>query len=420
MHDDKVGFCPIEEAIEELRAGRMIVLVDDEHRENEGDLVIAAEKATPETINFMLTHGRGILCLAMSNEMCDRLHLDPQTSVNTSRMGTAFTVKFDARTGIETGTSAFDRCRTIRVAVDSRTQSGDLVRPGHMDGLRAHPGGVLVRAGHTEGSTDLARMAGFQEAAVICEILDTNGRMARVPQLHDFCRTHSIKMCTIEDLIQHRRQRERLIKRELSLKLPTTFSETPFDLVVYTSVVDPEPHLALCLGGVGVEVGGRVPVQEEPVLVRIHSQCLTGDLLESLMCDCGPQLHQALAQVAQAGKGVVLYMRQEGRGIGLLSKLRAYKLQQEEGLDTVEANHRLGFGPDLRHYGIGAQILLDLGVRQLRLLTNNPKKVVGVEGYGLRIVERVPIQVTPNAKNRDYLRTKREKLGHLLDLEQDE
>jgi 3,4-dihydroxy 2-butanone 4-phosphate synthase/GTP cyclohydrolase II len=415
VHHDKDGFCPIEEAIDELRQGRMIVLVDDEHRENEGDLVIAAEKATPETINFMLTHGRGILCLAMSNELCDRLHLDPQTSVNTSRMGTAFTVKFDARTGIETGTSAFDRCRTIRVAVDPRTQSGDLVRPGHMDGLRAQPGGVLVRAGHTEGSTDLARTAGFQDAAVICEILDTHGRMARVPQLREFCRTHNIKMCTIEDLIQYRRQRERLIKRELSLKLPTAFSETPFDLAVYTAVVDPEPHLALCLGGIGVEVAGRVPVQEEPVLVRIHSQCLTGDLLESLMCDCGSQLHQALSQVAQAGSGVVLYMRQEGRGIGLLSKLRAYKLQQEEGLDTVEANHRLGFGPDLRHYGIGAQILLDLGIRQIRLLTNNPKKVVGVEGYGLRIVERVPIQVQANAKNRNYLRTKKEKLGHLLD-----
>jgi 3,4-dihydroxy 2-butanone 4-phosphate synthase/GTP cyclohydrolase II len=416
MQHDKEGFCPIEEAIDELRAGRMIILVDDEHRENEGDLVIAAEKATPETINFMLTHGRGILCLAMSNAICDRLHLDPQTSVNTARMGTAFTVKFDARTGIETGTSAFDRCRTIRVAVDPRSQAGDLVRPGHLDGLRAHPGGVLVRAGHTEGSTDLARMAGYQEAAVICEVLDSHGRMARVPQLRDFCRTHNIKMCTIEDLIQYRRQRERLIKRELTLKLPTKFAE--FDLAVYTSVVDPEAHLALCLGGVGVEVAGRVPVQEEPVLVRIHSQCLTGDLLESLMCDCGSQLHQALSQVAQAGKGVVLYMRQEGRGIGLLPKLHAYKLQQEEGLDTVEANHRLGFGPDLRHYGIGAQILLDLGIRQIRLLTNNPKKVVGVEGYGLRIVERVPIQVPANEKNRDYLRTKKEKLGHLLDTEQ--
>jgi 3,4-dihydroxy 2-butanone 4-phosphate synthase/GTP cyclohydrolase II len=415
MQHIKEGFCPIEEAIEELRVGRMIVLVDDEHRENEGDLVVAAEKVTPETINFMLTHGRGILCLAMATEMCDRLHLDPQTSVNSSRMGTAFTVKFDARTGIETGTSAFDRCRTIRVAVDARSQAGDLVRPGHMDGLRAHPGGVLVRAGHTEGSTDLARLAGFHEAAVICEILDANGRMARVPQLRQFCHAHGIKMCTIEDLIQYRRQRERLIKRELSLKLPTRFAE--FDLAVYTAVVDPEPHLALCLGGIGVEAAGCVPVQEEPVLVRIHSQCLTGDLLESLMCDCGSQLHQALSQVAQAGRGVVLYMRQEGRGIGLLSKLRAYKLQQEEGLDTVEANHRLGFGPDLRHYGIGAQILLDLGVRHIRLLTNNPKKVVGVEGYGLKIVERVPIQILANAKNRGYLRTKKEKLGHQLDLE---
>jgi 3,4-dihydroxy 2-butanone 4-phosphate synthase/GTP cyclohydrolase II len=418
MPHDKEGFCTIEEAIEELRAGRVVILVDDEQRENEGDLVVAAEKATPETINFMLTHARGILCLAMSTAICDRLHLDPQTSINTARMGTAFTVKFDARTGIETGTSAFDRCRTIRVAVDPRSQAGDLVRPGHLDGLRAHPGGVLVRAGHTEGSTDLARMAGFQDAAVICEVLDAHGRMARTPQLREFCKTHNVKMCTIEDLIQYRRQRERLIKRELSVKLPTKFSDTPFDLAVYSSVVDPEAHLALCLGGVGVEVGDRVPVQEEPVLVRIHSQCLTGDLLDSLLCDCGSQLQQALTQVAQAGKGVVLYMRQEGRGIGLLSKLRAYKLQQEEGLDTVEANHRLGFGPDLRHYGIGAQILLDLGIRQIRLLTNNPKKVVGVEGYGLRIVERVPIQVPANATNRNYLLTKKEKLGHLLDTEQ--
>ena len=406
-------FCSIEEALDELRAGRMIVLVDDEYRENEGDLVMVAEKITPESVNFMLSQARGVLCLAMSWEICERLHLGPQTRENTSRMGTDFTVKFDARTGIETGTSAFDRSRTIQVAIDPQCHPGDLVRPGHMDGLRANPGGVLVRAGHTEGSVDLARLAGFQEAAVLIEIMQPDGRMARVPQLRDFCRQHGLKMCTIEDLIKFRRQREKLVKRELSVKLPTAHGD--FDLFAYTSVVDPEPHLALCRGGVGVEVNGVVPLQSDPVLVRIHSQCLTGDIFDSLLCDCGSQLHQAMEQVAQAGKGVVLYMRQEGRGIGLLSKLQAYRLQQEEGLDTVEANQRLGFSPDLRHYGIGAQILVDLGVRQIRLLTNNPKKVIGLDGYGLRITERVPIQIPPNQKNREYLRTKKEKLGHLLD-----
>jgi 3,4-dihydroxy 2-butanone 4-phosphate synthase/GTP cyclohydrolase II len=352
----------------------------------------------------------------MSRPLCDRLHLDPMPGHNVDANATPFTPYIDARTGITTGTSAYDRARTVQVAIDDRSTPNDIVRgKGHVPGLRAREGGVLVRAGHTEGSVDLTRLAGFKEAAVICEVVNPDGRMARLPDLREFCARHQLKMCTIEALIQYRRQREKLIKRELSLKLPTRFAE--FDLFVYTAVVDPEPHLALCLGGVGVEVGGQVTVQDEPVLVRIHSQCLTGDLLESLMCDCGPQLHQAMSQVAQAGKGVVLYMRQEGRGIGLLSKLRAYKLQQEEGLDTVEANHRLGFGPDLRHYGIGAQILVDLGVRQLRLLTNNPKKVVGVEGYGLVIKERVPIQVASNAKNRNYLRTKKEKLGHLLDAE---
>ncbi|MBY0230228.1 MAG: GTP cyclohydrolase II [Gemmataceae bacterium] len=407
------GFCSIEEALDDLRQGRMIVVVDDEHRENEGDLVVAAKRASPEAVNFMLTHGRGIVCLALSETICDRLHLHPQATVNNSRMGTAFTVKFDARQGIDTGTSAFDRARSIAVAVDPRSTASDLVRPGHMDGLRAQPGGVLVRAGHTEASTDLARLAGFQEAAVICEVLNADGRMARVPDLMRFCARHGLKICTIEDLIKHRRLREKLVQRQLHIKLPTRFGE--FDCFAYTSLVDPEPHLALTMGGVGVETSGQVPVQDGPVLARVHSQCLTGDMLGSLLCDCGPQLHQALAQIAEAGKGALLYMRQEGRGIGLMQKLRAYKLQREEGLDTVEANARLGFGADLRHYGIGAQMLFDLGIRQLRLLTNNPAKVVGLDGYGLRIVERVKIQVPPNESNRRYLEAKREKLGHLLD-----
>lgn len=410
----KDGFCSVEEALNELRGGRMIVLVDDENRENEGDLVVAAEKVTPEAINFMMRNACGMVCLAMSPAICDRLNLELMPGANVDPSATPLTLKIDARTGITTGISAHDRARTVQVAIDDATTPTDLKRGyGHLDGLRAREGGVLVRAGHTEGSVDLARLAGLKEAAVICEIVNPDGTMARLPDLKRFCATHGLKMCTIEELIKYRRQREKLIRRELALKLPTKHGE--FDLIAYTSVVDPEPHLALCLGGVGVAVGGYVPVQEEPVLVRIHSQCLTGDVFESQLCDCGSQLHQAMEQVKQAGKGVVLYMRQEGRGIGLLSKLRAYQLQREEGLDTVEANQRLGFGADLRHYGIGAQILLDLGIRQLRLLTNNPKKVVGVDGYGLRIVERVPIQVPPTESNRRYLRTKKEKLGHLLD-----
>jgi 3,4-dihydroxy 2-butanone 4-phosphate synthase/GTP cyclohydrolase II len=408
------GFCSIEEALDELRAGRMIVLVDDEFRENEGDLVVAAEKVTPENINFMLHNARGLVCLAMAPAVCERLHLEPMPGHNVDAQATPFTPYIDARTGITTGTSAFDRARTIQVAIDEESSPKDLIRgKGHVPGLRAREGGVLVRAGHTEGSVDLARLAGLKEAAVICEILTPDGHMARLPDLRTFCAEHGLKMCTIEELIQYRRQRERLVRRELSLKLPTAHGE--FDLVVYTSVVDPEPHLALCKGGVGIEANGQVGIQAEPVLVRVHSQCLTGDIFDSLMCDCGSQLHRAMEQIEQAGRGVILYMRQEGRGIGLLSKLKAYQLQQEENLDTVEANQRLGFGADLRHYGIGAQILVDLGVRQIRLLTNNPTKVVGLEGYGLRIVERVPIQIPANQKNLRYLMTKKDKLGHLLD-----
>jgi 3,4-dihydroxy 2-butanone 4-phosphate synthase/GTP cyclohydrolase II len=409
-------FCTIEEALAELRAGRMIVLVDDENRENEGDLVIPAEKVTPEAINFMVRHGRGLVCLAMSAAICDRLQLEVQPTNHANPEATPFTQKFDARHGITTGTSVYDRAQTIRVAVDERSTPQDIVRgKGHVDGLRAREGGVLVRAGHTEGSVDLARLAGLKEAAAICEVLTEDGHMARLPDLKEYCRAHGLKMCTIEDLIKYRRNRERLIRREAAVELPTRHGQ--FDLFAYTSLVDPEPHLALCTGGVGVEVNGVIPVQTEPVLVRVHSQCLTGDIFGSCLCDCGPQLHQAMAQVEAEGKGVILYMRQEGRGIGLVPKLKAYRLQKEEGLDTVEANRKLGFGADLRHYGIGAQILFDLGVRQIRLLTNNQAKVVGLQGYGLEIVERVPIQVPANEHNSRYLRTKKDKLGHLLDMD---
>lgn len=411
---ENTDFCTIEEAIAELRAGRMIVLVDDEYRENEGDVVIPAEKATPEAINFMIRNGCGILGLALSPAICDRLHLEPLPGKNVDPQATPWTAPIDARTGITTGTSAFDRARTVQVAIDDNTTPADLVvGKGHVPCLRAREGGVLVRAGHTEGSVDMARLAGMKEAALIIEVMTPEGRMARLPELREFSKQHGLKMCTIEQLIKFRRQRERLIRRELVVKLPTRHGD--FDLIPYTSIVDLEPHLALCIGGVGVEEGGAIPVQTEPVLVRIHSSCLTGDIFESKLCDCGTQLHHAMAQVAEAGKGVVLYMRQEGRGIGLLPKLRAYQLQQQEGLDTVEANQKLGYGPDLRHYGIGAQILFDLGVRDIRLLTNNPRKVVGLDGYGLRIVERVPIQMSPNECNAKYLKTKKDKLGHLLD-----
>jgi 3,4-dihydroxy 2-butanone 4-phosphate synthase / GTP cyclohydrolase II len=409
-------FCSIEEALAELRAGRMIVLVDDENRENEGDLVIPAEKVTPEAINFMVRHGRGLVCLAMSAAICDRLQLEVQPTNHANPEATPFTQKLDARHGITTGTSVFDRAQTIRVAVDDNSTPQDIIRgKGHVDGLRAREGGVLVRAGHTEGSVDLSRLAGLKEAAVICEVLTEDGHMARLPDLKEHCREHGLKMCTIEDLIKYRRNRERLIRREAAVRLPTRHGE--FDLFAYSSLVDVEPHLALGRGGVGVEAAGVIPVQDEPVLVRVHSQCLTGDIFGSCLCDCGPQLHQAMAQVDAAGKGVILYMRQEGRGIGLVPKLKAYKLQQQEGLDTVEANRKLGFGADLRHYGIGAQILFDLGVRHIRLLTNNQAKVVGLQGYGLEIVERVPLQVPANEHNTRYLRTKKDKLGHLLDMD---
>jgi 3,4-dihydroxy 2-butanone 4-phosphate synthase/GTP cyclohydrolase II len=408
------AFCTIETAIEELRAGRMIVLVDDEHRENEGDVVVAAEKVTPQNINFMIRHACGRLCLAMSGPMCDRVGLTLLPGVHLDQSATPFTHNFDAREGITTGISAFDRAKSILTAIDDRSVPHDLVfDKGHVDGLRAREGGVLVRAGHTEGSVDLAHMAGLKSAAVICEVVREDGYMARLPDLKEFCAKHGLKMCTIADLIKYRRHREKLVKREIHLKLPTPHGT--FDLFAFSSIVDQDLHIALTVGGIGVEENGVTPEQEQPVLVRVHSECFTGDVLESALCDCGSQLHTAMRQIVESGKGVVLYMRQEGRGIGLLNKLRAYKLQQDEGLDTVEANQRLGFPPDLRHYGIGAQILRDLGVREIRLLTNNPKKVIGLDSFDLKIVDRVPIQVAASPHNERYLRTKKDKLGHMLD-----
>ena len=404
----------IEEGLEELRAGRMIVLVDDEHRENEGDVVIAAEKVTPQAVNFMIRHACGRLCLAMTGPMCDRVGLSLLPGVNLDPSATPFTHNFDAREGVTTGISAFDRAQSILTAIDDRSTPHDLVLDkGHMDGLRARDGGVLVRAGHTEGSVDLARLAGLKPAGVICEVVREDGYMARLPDLREFSAKHGLKMCTIADLIKYRRQREKLVRREIALKLPTALGM--FDLFAFSSLVDQDLHIALTVGGIGVEAKGVTTECTEPVLVRVHSECFTGDVLESALCDCGSQLHTALKQIRDAGKGVLLYMRQEGRGIGLLNKLHAYKLQQEEGLDTVEANQRLGFPPDLRHYGIGAQILYDLGVREIRLLTNNPKKVIGLDSYNLKIVDRVPIQVPSNPNNERYLMTKKDKLGHLLD-----
>jgi 3,4-dihydroxy 2-butanone 4-phosphate synthase/GTP cyclohydrolase II len=406
-------FCTIPEAVADLRDGRMIILLDDECRENEGDLVIAAEKATPESINFMMRHGCGLVCLAMSPSICDRLGLEPLPGRNADPLATPFTPSIDARRGVTTGVSAFDRARTVQVVIAGDSTAADLTTgKGHVPGLRARDGGVLVRAGHTEGSTDLARLAGLKEAAVICEIVKENGTMARLPDLQDFSRQHKLKMCTIAQLIKHRRQHEKLVRRELQLKMPSAYGD--FDLIAYRSILDLEPHLALCTSGLAGELECRPSAQSDPVLVRIHSECLTGDIFHSRLCDCGAQFRQAMSQIQEVGKGILLYMRQEGRGIGLLSKLQAYQLQQKEDLDTVEANLRLGFKSDLRNYDISAQILADLGVRKVRLLTNNPKKVADLEEYGLNVVERVPLQVVPNDANRRYLRTKKEKLGHLM------
>jgi len=401
---------PIHEILEELRAGRMVVLVDDEDRENEGDLCMAAELVTPEAINFMAREACGLICMPMEAERVDRLGLEPQARANTSRHGTAFTVMFDARVGVTTGISAADRAATIRLAARPECRPDELVRPGHMPGLRAEPGGVLVRTGHTEGIVDLCRIAGLQAAGVVCEITNRDGTMARLPDLEGFCAKHGLKMTSIAEIIEWRRAHEKLIDRTVSIKLPTRYGE--FDVHLYRSLVDRDPHVAITMGI--PDPAKRTAPIEEPLLVRVHSSCFTGDLLESLRCDCGDQLHAALGQIAREGKGALLYMQQEGRGIGLENKLRAYQLQMSRGLDTVEANRALGLPDDVRHYGIGAQILRDLGIQRIRLLTNNPRKYHAIKGYQLEIVERVALETPAHEQNRDYLRTKRDKLGHDL------
>jgi len=404
----------IEEAVRELQSGRMIILVDDESRENEGDLVMAADKVTPEAIAFMAKHGSGLICLALTAEKVDELQLPLQPQRGPSRYGTAFTVSIEAREGISTGISAHDRATTIRTAVAPHCKPSDLCTPGHVFPLRAREGGVLARAGQTEGSVDLCRIAGLAPAGVICEVMNDDGTMARMPDLGKFAQRHSLRICTVADIIEYRRRTETLIRRAVSpVRLPTLWGT--FELLCYESQVDADPHLALTKGLVFNNAKEPQPV-EEPVLVRVHSECITGDTLGSLRCDCGAQLHAALEQIEAEGRGVLLYMRQEGRGIGLANKLRAYLLQ-EQGLDTVEANVRLGFKADLRDYGIGAQILRDLGLRRIRLLTNNPKKLHALAGFGLEVVEQVPLVVRPTEHNREYLEAKKRKLGHTLRLD---
>ncbi len=396
----------IEETIRDIREGRMVILVDDEDRENEGDLCMAAEAVTPEAINFMAKHGRGLICLPMTPDKIDALDLPPMVDNNTSPYGTGFTVSIEARCGVSTGISAADRATTILTAVADDASTRDLVRPGHIFPLRAREGGVIVRAGQTEGSVDLARLAGMKPAGVICEIMDEDGTMARMPSLEKFSEKHGIGICTIADLIEYRMRMESFVHRAAETKIPTSVAGE-FRAVVYENDVDNLLHIAMVKGEID---------PEKPTLVRVHSECLTGDIFGSLRCDCGPQLHKAMAKMEEEGSGVLLYIRQEGRGIGLVNKIKAYALQ-ETGLDTVEANEELGFEPDMRNYGIGAQILVDLGVRKMRLLTNNPKKMVGLEGYGLSITEQVPVEVEPNKFNKCYLECKKLKMGHTLNID---
>ncbi|MCH7761673.1 bifunctional 3,4-dihydroxy-2-butanone-4-phosphate synthase/GTP cyclohydrolase II [candidate division TA06 bacterium] len=404
MREKMSQFNGIPEALKAIRRGKMIIVVDDEDRENEGDLVMAAEKVSPEAINFMTKYGRGLICLPVTGKRLDELKIPTMVTRNSSLLGTPFTVTIDAVHGTTTGSSAHDRARTIRAVVDPSTRSEDLARPGHIMPLRAMEEGVLRRAGHTEATVDLARLAGFYPAGALCEILDKDGSMARLPSLKKIAKEHNLQLITIKNLIQYRMAREKLVARVVSANLPLDMGE--FKLHVYESILDNYHHLALVKG----EVKGK-----KNVLVRVHSQCLTGDVFGSLRCDCGDQMKKALSLIAKEGKGVFLYMRQEGRGIGLANKIKSYALQ-EQGLDTVEANIALGYEPDLRDYGIGAQILVDLGLSTIRILTNNPRKVVGVEGYGLKVVERISIQIPPKKTNIKYLKTKRNKLGHILDM----
>src|SRR5438067_2414801 len=395
-------FATVEEAIDEIRAGRMVIVVDDEDRENEGDLTIAAQFATPEAINFMATHARGLVCLCLTEERADDLGLRPMTEHNEAPLGTAFTVSIEAREGVTTGISAADRSRTIQVAIHPDSTAHDLVQPGHVFPLRARPGGVLERIGQTEAAVDLARLAGLNPSGVVCEVMNDDGTMARVKNLVPYCERHGLKMITVADLVEYRRRHEKLVERGPAARLPTDFGE--FTAIAFREKLTGKEHVALVLG----DIEGA-----ENVLVRVHSECLTGDVFHSLRCDCGEQLAQALAQLQREGRGVFLYMSQEGRGIGLLNKLAAYELQ-EQGLDTVEANMRLGFPADARDYGIGNQILADLGLTSIRILTNNPKKLTGIDGFGLTVVEQVPIEVAPNEENLRYLAAKRDKLGHRL------
>ncbi|MBI4379157.1 MAG: bifunctional 3,4-dihydroxy-2-butanone-4-phosphate synthase/GTP cyclohydrolase II [Nitrospinae bacterium] len=399
-----IHFNTIDEAIEDIKNGRIIILVDDEDRENEGDLTIAAEKATPESINFMTRYGRGLICLSLTPERVAELKLPMMVDNNESRFGTAFTVSIEARHGVTTGISAHDRATTILTAIDPGTKPEDLVKPGHIFPLRAREGGVLIRSGQTEGSVDIARLAGLYPAGVICEIMNDDGTMARVPRLMEFSHEFGLKIVTIKDLIEYRMKRESFVRRAAETRLPTDYGE--FKVIAFENIINDFIHLAFVKGEI---------TRAKDILVRVHSQCLTGDVFGSHRCDCGEQLHKSLDMITEAGTGILLYLYQEGRGIGLINKLKAYALQ-DKGRDTVQANEELGFKPDLRDYGIGAQILVNLGVKNLKLMTNNPRKIIGLEGYGLHIVERVPIEIYPKKDNVKYLQTKRKKLGHLINL----
>ncbi len=398
----------IEQAIEDIRDGKMVILVDDEDRENEGDLTMAAEKVTPEAINFMAKYGRGLICLSLTAEKCDQLDLPLMVRNNTSPFETGFTVSIEAKCGVTTGISAADRATTVLAAVADGAKPEDLTRPGHIFPLRARNGGVMVRVGQTEGSVDLARLAGLKPSGVICEIMDDDGNMARMPALEEFSQQHGIGICTIADLVEYRIRTESFVHRAAETVIPTAYGGD-FKMVAFENDVDNLTHIALVKGEID---------PEEPVMVRVHSECMTGDIFGSMRCDCGDQLHTAMEMIAEEGKGVILYLRQEGRGIGLINKLKAYELQRCKGMDTVEANLKLGFKDDLRDYGIGAQMLVNIGVRKMRLLTNNPKKMVGLQGYGLSVVEQIPIEVTPNEYNRCYLECKKLKMGHTLSFEE--